>query len=293
MTLPIEEKRFDTGEATLNYAETGAGAPLFLLHGGSARWQAFDSILPELAASYHVYAPDLRGHGQSSWTPGRYRLQDYTDDIVRFLRHHLTEQVLLFGHSLGGMIALMTAAQYPGGVRAVAVGDSPLSAASWLGELQKSRDRLMAWRALSGGQRPLAELMEAIKESPVEVPGQAEPLPLRTLMGEDSPVFAWLAANMHQNDPDMLSALLDRYAETAVGYEMASVLPAIRCPTLLMQADPEAGGLMTTSEVEAALNRLAHGHHICLTGVSHVLHNEHKEPVLAALHAFFGPITDG
>jgi len=286
--IEIQEKIFDTGKVTLNYAESSSsGMPVILLHGGSARWQDFNSILPDLASTFHIYAPDFRGHGKSGWVSNTYRLQDYTDDIIAFLQKHLTEPALLFGHSLGGIIALMVAAQCPAGVRAVAVGDAPLSRKTWYEHLHQSRDRVAAWRELSGGQQPLPALIEILKASPIEVPGRNETVPLREVMGEDSPVFEWIATNLSQNDPDMLSSLIDRFEATAAGYEMKTVLPAVKCPVLLMQADPSVGGVMTDKEVEQALPLLAQPQHLKLEGVSHVLHNVRKEPVLAALKTFF------
>ncbi len=289
MPLEVHECSFDIGTVLLNYAEVSSpGAPLVLLHGGSARWQSFDTILADLAANWHIYAPDFRGHGKSGWAPGSYRLQDYADDTIAFLRQCLKEPAYLFGHSLGGMVALLVAAQYQDGVRAVAVGDAPLSGKTWRAVLDQSRDRLAAWRALSGGQKPLGELIEALKDSPVEAPGGSGPVSMRQVMGEDAPVFEWLALNIAQNDPDMLASLLDRFEVTAAGYEMDSVLLAIKCPVLLLQADPAAGGLMTDTEVEQALPLLARPNHVRLERVSHVFHNERKGPVVKALKAFFG-----
>ncbi len=288
MSYEIKEDSFHTGKLALNYAEGPAsGPPLVLLHGGSARWQAFNSILPDLAPFYHIIAPDFRGHGRSDWQAGTYRLQDYAGDILALMRHKLTEPAYLFGHSLGGMVALLVAAQNPAGVRAVAVGDAPLTAATWGEHLREGRERLAVWRDLSGGQKSVAELVAVLKDSPAEVPGQAEPLPLRRVMGEDSPVFEWLATNIYQNDPDMLTALLERFETTAAGYEMDRVLPAIQCPVLLLQANPAAGGVMTDREVEQALPLLVQPRHVRLPGVSHVFHNERKEPIVAALKEIF------
>jgi len=285
--MEIKEHTFDTGAVILNYAEVPApGPPLLLLHGGNARWQAFQSILSDLAA-WHIYAPDFRGQGKSGWVPNSYRLQDYTDDTIAFLRYHLREPAYLFGHSLGGIVALLVAAQYPAGVRAVAVGDAPLSSQTWHEALLQSKDRISAWRDLSGGQKPMDQLIEMLKDAPMEEPGKPGPVSMREVMGEDAPVYAWLATNLYQSDPDMLTALLERFEATAAGYEMDAVLPAIQCPVLLLQADPTAGGLMTDAEVEQALPLLARPSHVRLEGVSHTLHNERKEPVVTALKAFF------
>ncbi|MDQ3248107.1 MAG: alpha/beta hydrolase, partial [Chloroflexota bacterium] len=263
MQSEIKENSFNVGVVTLNYAEiSSASTPLVLLHGGSARWQSFANILPDLAATWHVYAPDFRGHGKSAWVPGTYRLQDYAEDTIGFLQHCLKEPAYIFGHSLGGMVALLVATQYPDGVRAVAIGDAPLSSQTWHTAFHQGRDRVLAWRELAGGQKPFDEVVEALKNAPIEVPGRIGSVPMRDVMGEDAPIYAWLATNLQQNDPDMLTALLDRYAITTVGYEMNRVLPGIQCPVLLVQADPTVGGMMTDAEVALALPLLNWPRHV-------------------------------
>jgi pimeloyl-ACP methyl ester carboxylesterase len=286
--MEIREFTFNTGAVVLNYASAhGPGRPLMLLHGGNARWQSFETIISELAATWHLYAPDFRGQGKSGWVPGSYRLQDYVDDTIAFLRHQVREPACLFGHSLGGIVALMTAAQYPEGVCAVAVGDAPLSSRTWREHLVQSRDRIATWRDLCGGQKPLEQVIETLKDAPFEAPGQREPLPMRAVMGEENPVYAWLAANLIRSDPDTISALLERYDDTAAGYEMGRVLPAVRCPVLLLQADPAAGGLMTDGEIAQALPQLDRPSHVRLAGTGHALQIVHPEPVVTALNAFF------
>ncbi|HEY3230658.1 MAG TPA: alpha/beta hydrolase [Roseiflexaceae bacterium] len=283
----FKEQPFDAGVVTLNYAEgPAAGPPLVLLHGGSARWQAWETIIPDLDGQWHLYALDLRGHGRSGWVPMRYRLQDYADDLITFLERRVAEPAILFGHSLGGIVALMIAAQRPDRVRAVVVGDSPLTGETWGALLIRDRATLVRWRDLAGGAHSVDEIAEALKDTPIRVPGRAAPLPMREAFGADSPVFAWLAPNLYQQDPDMLTVLLDDFERAVAGYEMEMLFQTIRCPTLLLQADPAAGGLMTDAEVARALPLLAQPTHVRLAGLSHVLHNERKEPVMRALRPF-------
>lgn len=284
----IQENTFSTGTVILNYAEvSSSGTPLILLHGGSARWQAFENIIADLS-EYHLYLPDLRGHGKSGRAAGQYRLQDYTNDIIAFIKDCVGKPVYLFGHSLGGIIALLAASQYPDGVRAVAIGDSPLSSRSWHQVMfNQTTDRVRAWQKISGGHIPVDKLIAILKESPTEEPGNPDPVTMRSVFGEDSPVFPWLAENLYHQDPDILSAILDRFDDTVTGYEMELVFPKIKNPTLLLQADPTAGGLMTDKEVAQVLPLLSKPSHIKLANLSHTLHNERKEPVLAALKQFF------
>lgn len=78
-------------------------------------------------------------------------------------------------------MALLVAVRCPDQVRAVVVADSPLTAA--------------AWRELASGQRPLAEVMEILKNAPL--PGQAEPQPMREVMGEDAPLFPYCSVTIN------------------------------------------------------------------------------------------------
>jgi pimeloyl-ACP methyl ester carboxylesterase len=287
MPTEILEHLLDTDAVTINYAEgPPSGPPLVFLHGGSGRWQNYEGIIPDLAARFHLYAPDFRGHGKSGRVPGRYRIQDYADDTITFLRRCVAEPACLFGCSMGGIVALMVAAQAPGDVRAVAVGDSPLTRRTDSpAHHDRTRARVAAWRDLAGGRLSIDEIAEALKDTPTEIPGQDEPVTMREKYGEDSGNYTWVATNLYYTDPDMLTAVLD---ETyTVGYEMEKVLPAIRCPVLLLQADPDVGGLMTDAEVERALPLLAHPRHVRFERTSHSIFLPDKEPVLRAIIEFF------
>jgi len=287
MPTETREHSFDTGTVTINYAEgPPSGLPLVLLHGGSGRWQNYEDVIPDLAARFHLYAPDFRGHGKSGRVPGRYRLQDYANDTITFLRQCVAESACLFGSSMGGMVALMVAAQAPGDVRAVVVGDSPLTRRTdSSAHRDRARARTEAWRDLAGGKLSIAEIIEALKDAPTEIPGQDEPVTMREKYGEDSGNYTWVATNLYYNDPDMLTAVLE--GTMTVGYEIEKVLPAIRCPVLLLQADPDAGGVMTDAEVERALPLLAHPQHVRFEQRSHALFLPEKEPVLRAIVEFF------
>ena len=123
----LQEKIFNTGMVSLNYAEgQSKGPPLVLLHGIPGRWQEFLPLLPALSMRWHIYALDLRGHGKSGQVPGQYLPEDYTVDVVAFLQEQVQEAAVLFGNSAGGMATLAAAAQLPQKVRALVIGDSPI-----------------------------------------------------------------------------------------------------------------------------------------------------------------------
>ena len=145
--------------------------------------------------------------------------------------------------------------------------------------LLQQEDRLRAWREIAGGQ---VRLISLSRQSRRLDRGPAKTLAIREVWAK-SP---YAGANLYQSDPDILTALIERFDQTAAGYEAGAVLPQVRCPVLLLQADPAGGGLMTNAEVEQALHLLAWPRHVQLEGIPHALHHIHPVPVAAAIKAF-------
>src|SRR3712207_1787845 len=145
------DKMFDTGIVSLNVAEgPAAGPPLVLLHGISACWQTFLSIMPPLAFRYQLYGVELRGHGRSGRVPGAYHLEHYAQDTLALLRQQIAAPAVLLGHSLGGLVAIQVAAAAADAVRALVLEDPPLY--GHRGARLRARTnyrRFMAWRDLA------------------------------------------------------------------------------------------------------------------------------------------------
>src|SRR4051812_25038758 len=180
----MHERQFDTGTVVLNYAEgPPTGRSFVVLHGGSGRWQHGEAFVETMARSWHVLAPDLRGHGKSGHVTGHYLLRDYVPDIARFLEHVVEDKAVLYGHSLGGEVAVMLAAHYPDLPRALIVADAPLSRGDHPAEAPTHRAQNELWYSLVG--KPEAEIARALRASPVSVPSDPAPHTAREVIGED------------------------------------------------------------------------------------------------------------
>jgi pimeloyl-ACP methyl ester carboxylesterase len=286
--VTLAERSFDTGVVTLNYVADGPeyARPLVLLHGGSARWQAFAGLIPALAATRRVYALDLRGHGNSGWVPGRYRLCDYAADVAAFLQERVGRPAVLFGHSLGGQVALVAAAECTHLVRAVINGDSPLAIDVLRAHLAESRPRTARWRDLAGHDRSVAAIAAALRDVPTPMPGRAGLVRTADWLGEENPWFDTMAESLHRLDPDMLTAVVDQFEEMHAGYDLETLLPRLTCPILLLQADPAEGGMLTDDEVARARELSPAVDHVRFTGLGHALHMVQPEPVLRAVLDF-------
>lgn len=122
------ENKLEVNGLALNYAELPGDGPLVLmLHGLGARWQVFAPLFAGLRGQARLVGLDFRGHGQSGRVPGRYRLADYCADALALLRRKGPPAVL-YGHSLGGWVALSLAAAYPEDVLGVVVAESAIYA---------------------------------------------------------------------------------------------------------------------------------------------------------------------
>ncbi len=256
------------------------------LHAGAARWQYSEEFLLALSADWHVYAPDLRGHGKSGHVPGAYLLRDYVPDVATFLERVVGEPAVVYGHSLGGEVGAMLAAQYPRFVRALIVGDAPLSKRDHGTEEPTHRAQNELWHHLAG--RPTAEIAEALRQTPVLDHTTGRRTTAGALMGDDNPWFALQATSLHQLDPDMLGAVLAGPEFMLVDYEPEVLLPLIQCPVLLLQADPGQGGVLRDADVELALRLLAKPTLVRLEGIGHPLHGPTgMTPIIRAAMAPF------
>jgi pimeloyl-ACP methyl ester carboxylesterase len=269
--MQFSEAAFATNEVALNYAEGPPnGSAFVVLHGGSGRWQYSQRLLDILAESWHMFAPDFRGHGLSGHVPGAYLLRDYVRDTATFLAGVVREPAVVYGHSLGGEVGVMLAAQHPELVCALIVGDAPLSINDHATEHPAHRAQNTLWHTLAG--RPVDEIEPALRAMPVPVPGEDELRPASEVLGADSPYFAHQSVSLHQLDPDMLAAVLVGPSVMLEGYEPEELLPAIACPVLLVQADPRFGNALSDHDLALGLRLLRNVTHVRVDGLGHPLH---------------------
>jgi pimeloyl-ACP methyl ester carboxylesterase len=85
-----------------------------LVHGALDHARNWDWVAQSLCTHYHVYALDLRGHGNSAWAPGAaYTVGEHVLDLSALLDVINDFPIRLIGHSLGGGIVLHFAGVYP------------------------------------------------------------------------------------------------------------------------------------------------------------------------------------
>ena len=279
----ISERTFHAAGVTLNYAEGPAhGDPLVLLHGLGRRWQVFLPIIPPLSLRWHIFAPDLRGHGKSGRVARGYHDIEYGEDIGRFLRERVSSPAVIFGHSLGGMLGMWIACHHPELVRALVLGDNMIIARRLGNPMYAALFTGLSALARRGGS--LESIAEGIGKIVLPVPGTEESISIRELPGNDEAYLLSWARCVQQAAPDVYDMTLDGSA--LKGWDGETMLRGIRCPTLLLQASPELGGLMTDADVSLATRLLAHRTLVRFRNLGHALFIQQPEPVLRAVTNF-------
>jgi len=113
---------FTSLRSRLHYLDWGnsAAPTLILVHGGFDHARSWDWTARALASDFHVIAPDLRGHGDSGWSPdGSYLMTNYVYDLAQLVELQGRSPVTIVGHSLGGSISLRYAGLFPDTVRRI------------------------------------------------------------------------------------------------------------------------------------------------------------------------------
>jgi pimeloyl-ACP methyl ester carboxylesterase len=145
----------------LHYADWGNpdAPPLLLVHGGRDHCRNWDWVAQALCKDWHIIAPDLRGHGDSAWSPdGNYDMAAFVYDLAQLIHQLDLSPVTIVAHSMGGNVSTRYAGLYPENVRKLVsiegLGPSPAVQAerqaipfaerwrTWIADKRKAAGRL-------------------------------------------------------------------------------------------------------------------------------------------------------
>jgi haloacetate dehalogenase len=118
----------ETAGTTIHVARGGDGPPLLLLHGAPMSHITWRLMAPQLAKSYTVVAPDLRGYGDSGKPPdgaehANYAKRVMARDLIDVMRQFGFTRFPVVGHDRGGRVGHRMALDHPDAVTRLAVLD--------------------------------------------------------------------------------------------------------------------------------------------------------------------------
>ena len=256
----------DTGEVEIAYS-TGPdnGPTLLLLHGLTDRRDAFPTVIDTLDEMHRVVAIDQRGHGYSGRTPGHYSNDDHARDIRYILENVCQSPTVVWGHSMGGANAIAMAADPPEQLKALILEDPAI-----FGRARSKRAGGAPVNSPFGASLELIEAGISAEEMASRI-AESEP-------GMPDYYAPWKAERLAQIDPEILR---DVVAGRRRGVQdPKESLAKIDCPVLLMQADPDKGGILQDEFLAEITPKTGDWTVVKVVGAGHVINRNHPELAL-------------
>src|SRR5881227_29768 len=154
----------------LYYETHGAGRPLILLHGGLGSGEMFGPVLPVLAERHQVITVDLQGHGRTADIDRPIDVQLMADDIAALIEHLELASADVVGYSLGGGVALQTAAKYPNKVRRLVAVSANIRPDAIYPEMRAQQGQVNAAAAEFMKETPMYQLYQRVAPRPEDFP---------------------------------------------------------------------------------------------------------------------------
>lgn len=208
---------------------------ILLIHGGRDQARSWDPYVGRMGPSFHFVAADLRGHGDSGWSPeGNYSIADYVADMGEVLLS-LPGTVSIVAHSLGGNIALRLAAMFPEKIDAVAAIECielpEVRAAATSSVAERARSWFDQRKSFEGKAPPVYP----------DIPSVAERL-ARQYPYLDQPLIDHLARFSVRKVEGGLSWKFDHRTRSrppldSDGRDFDAMLGSVHCPSMLFYGD--------------------------------------------------------
>jgi len=287
MTRGPTSHSFISQRLKLHYVDWGneEAPPLLLVHGGRDHCRSWDWVAEKLTDRYHVIAPDLRGHGDSAWSPdANYDMDTLVYDLAQLIHQLDLAPVTIVAHSLGGNIALRYTGLYPENVKKLVaiegLGPSPKllaeRAAAPVG------DRFRKWiedKRQAAGRLPkrYATLDDALARMMAEnaylTPEQARHLTVQGINRNEDGSWSWKFDNYLNVWPvfDLPQA------------DIEALWSAISCPTLLLYG---ADSWASNPEEDGRIEHFNTAKVIEFENAGHWLHHDQFDRFMSTLDEF-------
>jgi N-formylmaleamate deformylase len=252
-----------------HYVRTGGDKPpLVLAHGATDSGLCWTRVARALESDYDVVMPDARGHGLSDAPAHAYSSVEQAADLAALIDKLGLDRPAVGGHSMGARTALRLVADYPGIANCAFLEDPPL----WMGAERpptpgtidprdEMRQTIQAGR--TGGRDALLAIGRA--RHPTWAEEEFEP---------------WIDAKLHVSD-EFLEDLARRPTD-----DWRELIVRVRCPLLLITADPDRGAIVAPEAAQEARQLLPSLQVERISGAGHNIRREQFDRFLEVVRSF-------
>ena len=228
------------GAVNLSYDTFGAGEPLLLIMGFGAPGIAWMPVLPMLSRFKCIYF-DNRGTGNSEKPAGPYTVPDMADDAAGLLDALGIESAMVYGISMGGMIAQELALRHPGKVSKMVLGCTTTGGPEAIPpEEETIASLLSAMKLMSTDPERAIDILLPVVHPPDFVAAHPE-VKQMALMG---------AAMIPPTPPEVI----DRTLEGIGQFNSYDRLSQVKCPVLIVHGERDI--LIKPANAELLKSRL-------------------------------------
>jgi 3-oxoadipate enol-lactonase len=258
--------RVKINDISINYEIAGSGKTLVLTHGLGGNRQAWETIIPLLTGHYQVLTWDVRGHGQSDKPEGKYSAGLFANDLAALLKVLDIGGAFVLGHSMGGVVALRFALDFPDLCNALIVSSS---------SAEVNPRATKYWQDLAN--TVLEKGMEAIPSDPTRTF-------TKSFIEKNPEMVEEFARNRAVNDPGA-------YVKAALAvseYNYNEELGKIHCPTLIIVGNED---MTTPPGGSVKMSRLITGSKLVIfDDCGHLSYVEQPEVFSKSILDFLGKV---
>ncbi|MGC8781775.1 MAG: alpha/beta fold hydrolase [Anaerolineae bacterium] len=249
----------------LHYTRTGGDKPpVVLAHGFSDDGLCWTPVAERLEANYDVIMVDARGHGRSDAPRRGYGSLEHAGDLAGVITALGLKRPAVLGHSMGAATALALAGTYPDLVRAILLEDPP------------------AWWVPPAGGKPLRRpnfadwIMDLKRKTREELIAHAR---AQSPTWPEAELGPWADSKLR-----LSFRVLNRGKSAPVDWP--AVVRQIRCPALLITADPDRGAIVKPEDAAALQALVPQVKVVHIPGAGHNIRREQFARYMEVVEAF-------
>ena len=282
MTISMQplSKTLRVNDLALHYLEWGEAAapPIVCVHGYTGSADAFNALARHLEDRYRILALDVRGHGESAWSPtGAYSYADQAGDLAEFATRLGLERFVLIGTSMGGIIAMAYAAEHAHRLLGLVINDigpDPEAGTQRITQMVGSRpDQFATLEDAMAYRRSASPILAA------RSPEDQHELALGVLRRRSDGRWVW------KMDPAYIEQRVKHGAPARP--PLWPALQMLSCPTMVVWG--KESDVLSEAQARSMVEVLPRGELVTVPGIGHA--PTLVEPmVLAALDRFLGTL---